>query len=107
MIYPALPKFGLIVGPLTVAALEKALAALENDQKELPESTVRVQVVVNGGSVYVRSAPELDGAKLGVVHRGDRFPWQGQISEKGWLLIEYQGQNAWISGKYAYVDEGT
>lgn len=59
-------------------------------------------VEVTGGSVNVRTAPNTQTGKIiGVAHRGDVFPYQGETSENGWFLIEYKGQNAWISGKYA------
>lgn len=62
-------------------------------------------VLVTGGSVYVRSAPNTDGRILGVVHQGDTLPYQGQDSENGWHLVEYLGENAWISGKYSTITD--
>lgn len=61
-------------------------------------------VRVTGGSVYVRSAPNTDGRVLGVVHKGDLLPYQGQDSAQGWHLVEYMGENGWISGKYSAVE---
>ena len=58
-------------------------------------------VVVTGDSVYVRAAPL--GTILGVVQRGARLDYQGQDRD-GWHLVEYRGQNAWISGKYTAVE---
>jgi peptidoglycan hydrolase-like protein with peptidoglycan-binding domain len=65
------------------------------------------KVEVTGGSVNVRSAPGTNGTRiLGTVHKGDSLPWQGEsriISGTPWHLIEYKGQNGWISGKYSRV----
>lgn len=59
-------------------------------------------VEVTGGSVNVRTAPNTQTGKIiGVAHRGDVFPYQGETSENGWYLIEYKNKNGWISGKYA------
>ena len=61
------------------------------------------QVIVTGGSVYVRSAPTVSPATvLGVAHEGQAFPYQG-VDRDGWHLVEYKGQNAWISGKYSEI----
>lgn len=61
------------------------------------------KVVVTGGSVNVRSAPSVEtGEILGVVKQGREFTYQG-IDNHGWHLIEYQGRNGWISGKYSEV----
>lgn len=83
-----------IAGPITVTAIENALVALRaagNNAK---------QVEIVGGQCYVRSAPSTDGAVLGIVKAGTMLPYQGQTSENGWLLVEYNGVNAWVSGKY-------
>lgn len=61
-------------------------------------------VKVTGGSVYVRSAPNVESGKvLGTVKSGETLPYQGKDSN-GWHLVEYKGQNAWISGKYTAVE---
>lgn len=61
------------------------------------------KVVVTGGSVNVRSAPSVEaGEILGVVKQGREFAYQG-IDNHGWHLIEYQGRNGWISGKWSEV----
>ena len=64
---------------------------------------VTAKVVVTGGSVNVRSAPSVEtGEILGVVKQGREFAYQG-IDNHGWHLIEYQGRNGWISGKWSEV----
>jgi len=72
-----------------------------------PTPTPTQKVVVTGGAVNVRSAPGTSGTRvLGVVHKGDELPYQGQdktIDGTPWHLVEYQNQNAWISGKYSKV----
>ena len=67
-------------------------------------AAVKKQVVVTGDSVNVRTAPNTTtGRILGVVHKDYHLPYQGQDSDAGWHLIVYDGQNAWISGKYSKV----
>ena len=84
----------------TCDALEKALAALDK-----PAEAPRY-VIIEGGNCYVRSAPNTDGKKLGVAHRGDKLPFGGVIDEETrWLLVEYKGQNGWVSGKYGRLIE--
>ena len=83
-------------GPVTLGALNRALGALEDATPETGSARVRIE----GGDCYVRSAPNTEGRKLGVVRRGDELPYGGTTSEAGWLLVEYQGENGWVSGKY-------
>ena len=83
------------VGPETLAALEKAMEAAE-----APVADARYVQIVNG-NCYVRTAPNTDGKKLGVAHRGDILNYQGQTSADGWNLVEYNGQNGWVSGRYS------
>ena len=87
------------VGPETLAALNKAM-----EDAEAPVAEARYVKIVNG-NCYVRSAPNTDGRKLGVVHRGDILRYQGQISADGWHLVEFNGQNGWVSGKYSELAE--
>lgn len=86
---------GLPVTGIYDAATERALIGIGRPQT----------LLITGGSVYVRSAPNTDGRILGVVHQGDTLPYQGQDSENGWHLVEYLGENAWISGKYSTITD--
>ena len=88
------------VGPETLAALEKAMEAAE-----APVKDARYVQIVNG-NCYVRTAPNTDGKKLGVAHRGDILDYQGVQSADGWHLVEYNGQNGWVSGKYSELCDG-
>ena len=82
-------------GPKTCAALQKALAKLEQ-----PAAKPRLVEIV-GGNCYVRDAPNTSGKRLGVAHAGDRLTWLGRIDEDtGWLSVDYEGRSGWVSGKY-------
>ena len=85
-------------GSMTLLALEKAVAALE-DVKPTGRN-----VRISGGNCYIRTAPNTDGKKLGVAHNGDALPFGGEVSEAGWLLVQYNNQNAWVSGKYGKIE---
>ena len=82
-------------GKLSRAAMEKALADIEK-----PHDNPKTVKIV-GGNCYVRTAPNTDGKALGVAHDGDSLPYGGQTSDNGWNLVEYKGQNGWVSGKYS------
>lgn len=59
-------------------------------------------VIVTGGSVYVRTAPNTQNGKiLGVVHKNNILQYQYETSSGGWYLVIYKNQNAWISPKYS------
>ena len=64
------------------------------------------QVEVVGGNVNVRSAPGTDSRVLGVAYKGERLPYQGETREhvgRDWFLVEFKGENGWVSGKYARI----
>ena len=88
------------VGPETLAALEKAM-----EEAEAPVKDARYVQIVNG-NCYVRTAPNTDGKKLGVAHRGDILEYQGVQSADGWHLVVYNGHNGWVSGKYSELCDG-
>ena len=79
----------------TREALEKAL-----DEHDRPVAQPRWVEIV-GGNCYVRTAPNTDGKKLGVAHKGETYAYQGQTSDNGWNLIDFKNQNGWVSGKYS------
>ena len=81
-------------GPVTLVAMEKAVAALEDVQPT--GKTVRI----SGGDCYIRTAPNTTGKIVGVAHNGDKLPYGGETSDGGWLMIVHDGLNAWVSGKY-------
>lgn len=84
------------VGPETLAALYKAM-----EDAEAPVAEARYVKIVNG-NCYVRKAPKMEKKNdIGVAHRGDILRYQGQISADGWHLVEFNGQNGWVSGKYS------
>ena len=85
-------------GPVTLKALKAAIEAIT------PKVTGK-KVVIEGGNCYIRTAPNTDGKILGVAKRGTELPFGGEVSDNGWPLVEYQGQNAWVSGKYGKVRE--
>lgn len=87
-----------IYGPKSHAALMEAI-----DEDDAPEMAKYVEIV--GGQCWVRSAPNTDGEKLGVVKAGTVLLYGG-VTEGGWLLVEYNGQNGWVSGKYGKLKEG-
>ena len=83
-------------------ALEKAVDALQDTGCGGDSCPINVRIV--GGNCYIRTAPNTDGKKLGVAHKGDILPYGGQVSDAGWLLVTYENQNAWVSGKYGRLD---
>jgi len=94
-----LPETG-VYDAATREAMEKAL----DEHDEPAEEPKWVEIV--GGDCYVRTSPnKTTSKKLGVAHRGDKYPYQGQTSDDGWHLIEYKNQNGWVSPKYSRLVE--
>lgn len=82
-----------VYGPITHAAL---MEALDEDAQPTHSKIVKIE----GGNCWIRSAPNTDGARLGIAHAGDELPYGGETAANGWHLVEYDGANAWVSGKY-------
>ena len=80
------------------AAREKAMEAAEAPVKE-----ARYVQIVNG-NCYVRTAPNTDGKKLGVAHRGDILDYQGVQSADGWTEIDAPDDE--LSEDAAYAQAG-
>lgn len=92
--------------PVTGIADSETLAAIETAIEDGAESEPLTRMVeITGGAVNVRSAPGVDGTRvLGVAKKGDKLPYQGEEREvdgRPWYLVEYDGQNGWVSSKYA------
>lgn len=81
-------------GPITHTAVVKALEAADKSAEQ-PRT-----VTIAGGDCWARTAPSAGAEKLGVAKKGKTFNYGGQTAENGWLLIEYNNKNAWVSGKY-------
>ena len=90
-----------VVGPLTVAALNKRLPESGDDPADPPAETPAQFVGIVGGNAWVRTQPNTNGATLGVARQGDRLPYRGERSETGWLAVTLDGEDGWVSGKYA------
>ena len=88
--------------PTTLIALEKAVEALSGAGCDGDSCPINVTIV--GGNCYIRTAPNTDGKILGVAHKGDTLPYGGQVSDGGWLLVQHENQNAWVSGKYGIIE---
>lgn len=76
-------------------------------EKPVKAEITRGMVEVTAPLVNVRSAPGMSGRVLGTVRQGQMLPYQGetQQDEHGtdWYLVEYNGENGWISGHYSRV----
>jgi len=65
-------------------------------------TTGRKIVLIQGGSCWVRTAPNTKAIKLGAVTAGTQLAYGGQ-SINGWHLVDYKNRNGWVSGKYSKV----
>ena len=114
--YP-LPKYGAD-GDFG-AETQKAVKAWQKDRGKTQSGALTAaeclevagagrHVTVTGALVNVRSAPSMDGRVLGTVKKGDRLPYQGESKADArgvsWHLVEYMGENGWISEKFGKVE---
>lgn len=87
-----------IYGPKSHAALMAYIDALGEAEKK------GRYVEICNGDCWVRKAPNTEAEKLGVAKRSEAYPYQGETASNGWMLIEYDGKNGWVSGKYGKVE---
>ena len=98
---------GLPVTGVYDAATRAKLTGLEPEP--IPDGPEGPEWILATGNVNVRSAPGTDARVIGVMHKGDTAPYQGEKREWGgrdWYLIEFDGENGWVSSKYAEVTVG-
>lgn len=88
-----------IYGAKTHAALMSILA---DDGKD---AEVELYAQIVGGDCNVREAPKVGATILGVAKAGSKLKFDGEVSEDGWLLVQFNGKNGWVSGKYGRILE--
>ncbi|MBR4986557.1 MAG: SH3 domain-containing protein [Proteobacteria bacterium] len=76
----------------------------EPQQPEQP-SYQSFEGVITAESLNVRTGPSVDYASIGYLHNGDRVTVIGESN--GWYKINYNGSEAWISGKYVEKSNGS
>ena len=73
------------------------------------ESMSGKTVIITGGSVNVRSKPNLNGSDLGVVTEGTKLSFKGKKSTDSrgvaWYKVSYNGKTGWVSSKYSKVSK--
>lgn len=57
---------------------------------------------ITGSAVNVRTGPGTGYGILGLVYYGQTVPIKGQ--ENGWVNIDFNGNNGWVSGDYVSTD---
>jgi len=92
-----------VAGSQTFKAINERLPESGDDPVDPPAGAPGQQVEIVGGDAWVRTQPNTGGAKLGVVKMGDKLPYRGERSESGWLAVDLDGEDGWVSGKYAEV----
>ena len=65
----------------------------------------------NSGDTYIRSNPNLEGSKLGVLKQGQTAYYLGQVmvDSRGvdWFYVNYNGTYGWVSTMYTYLHSET
>lgn len=68
-------------------------------------------VTANSGDTYIRSNPNLDGSKLGVLKQGTSAYYLGQVmtDSRGvdWYYVNANGTWGWVSTMYTYLHSET
>lgn len=104
---------GLPVTGIYDETTRKALSAAGSKPAEPatpePEPPEGPAFVLATADVNVRSAPGTDARIIGVLKNGYTAPYQEVKQEWGgrdWYLIEFNGENGWVSSRYSEVTVG-
>jgi hypothetical protein len=92
-----------VVEDKTFKAINERLPEDGEDPVELPAETPEQLVEIVGGDAWIRTQPSTGGATMGVATLGDKLPYRGWTSETGWLAVDLDGEDGWVSGKYAML----
>lgn len=100
---------GLPVTGVYDEATRKALTDWKpQEEPEKPEPGTSAKYV-DIKQIHVRSAPGDEFMSLGIVQPGYRLPYQGEKHPDSngvdWYLVEYEGQNGWVSSLCGEVVE--
>lgn len=82
------------------------LTPISETKPEEPKPVTGTQYVIATGDVNVRSAPGTSNRIIGVLYKGKKAVYQGEkkaVDGRDWYLIEFNGENGWVSSKYAEV----
>lgn len=101
----AVIAFQKAVGVTVTGTPIEANGIFDKETFRAMENVLYRYVEITGGSVNVRKGPGTNYGILGVVHKGDRLKYGGQTFENGWFLVEYENQNASVSGLYGRLVE--
>ena len=91
-----------VVGALTMSAINARMPDDGEDPAEQPVPEAQLVEIV-GGDAWVRTQPNTGGAKLGVIKAGDKLRYRGETSASGWLAVDLDGEDGWVSGKFAML----
>ena len=77
------------------------------DYCDLSDYTATSYCTANSGDTYIRSNPNLEGSKLGVLKQGSTAYYLGQVmtDDRGvdWYYVNSNGTYGWVSTVYTYL----
>lgn len=70
-----------------------------------PDPLDNNRIQITGKTVWVREGPGTLYAQIGLVHKGETYPYAEEFSSNGngWYKIEYAGTQGWVSAKYSLL----
>lgn len=94
-----------VTGEYDAATHAALTAALDREAPDAEADKAKYVQIAKGKKCYVRKGPGTEHKALGVAHSLEKFKYQGQTYENGWHQIEWNGQDACVSGKYGKLVE--
>ena len=80
----------------------------EDDDDEYVWEAEPPFAVITGNSVNVRKGPSVSYGVIGHAHKEDKLHYFGYTltdEDESWVLVEFERQTGWVSGKYTRIEE--
>lgn len=73
--------------------------------KKVVTPTLGEEVEITGKTVWIRKAPGVENAAVGIAHKGEKYKFAAEYDPKGngWYGIKYKENVAYVSAKYSRI----
>ncbi len=96
-------EWTLISSGTVVGYVNNEYLAYDKDAEEVAERDCKSIAIVTADALNVRKAADTDSGVLGLVYKKDNYEVLGE--EDGWVIIQYSGEDAFISEEYVKITQ--
>ena len=96
-------EWTLISSGTVVGYVNNEYLAYDKDAEEVAKRDCKLIATVTADALNVRKASDTDSGVLGLVYKKDNYEVLGE--EDGWVIIQYSGEDAFISEDYVKITQ--